>query len=307
MESPNDSIQTKKGKFRLSERPWLSLVAIVLTTVLLSIVTGIVVFLLTRFPLDSSAFQIVTALSYHILTVFLIAPFVLHLPKGKKSFRQFLEDIGLTRVRPFSRLVLLALSCYIILALSQITATFVYRFFEGQPIDLSFIQQIFDPSIDLPPSSLSLLLSIPSIFEEMVFRGIVLTVFLRKYSERESIIFSSIGFASIHLFSAVLGGDPLWALGMAVWASIIGLFYGYAFVRTRSLLPPMIVHYLGNAFVSTLVGYIQASASFEVQFLYGTIFTLGVVPTTLMILWTRFFTSRWLPSSMVQNANSSVT
>jgi len=183
----------------------------------------------------------------------------------------------------------------------------VYRFFEELPLDWSFVQQVFDPTMDLPPTSPSLLLSIPSIFEEMAFRGIVLTVFLRKYSERESIIYSSIGFASIHLFSAVLGGDPLWALGMAVWASIIGLFYGYVFVRTRSLLPPMIVHYLGNAFVSTLVGYIQARASFEVQFLYGIIFTLGVVPTTLMILWARFFTSRWLPSNNVQDTNESAT
>lgn len=307
MESPNDSIQTEKRKLGLYERPWLSLLAIIVTTVLLSVVTGIVVFSLTRLPLDSSAFQIVTAISYNILTVFLIAPFVLHLPKGKRTFRQFLEDIGLTRVRPLFRLVLLGLSCYSILALSQITASFVYRFFEELPLDWSFVQQVFDPTMDLPPTSPSLLLSIPSIFEEMAFRGIVLTVFLRKYSERESIIYSSIGFASIHLFSAVLGGDPLWALGMAVWASIIGLFYGYVFVRTRSLLPPMIVHYLGNAFVSTLVGYIQARASFEVQFLYGIIFTLGVVPTTLMILWARFFTSRWLPSNNVQDTNESAT
>jgi hypothetical protein len=57
----------------------------------------------------------------------------------------------------------------------------------------------------------------------------------------------------------------------------------------------MIVHYLGNVFISSLTGYMQARASIEIQTLYGVIFSLGVVPTILMILWTRFFTSRWLP------------
>jgi hypothetical protein len=164
IESRNDSIQTEKRKFRLYEHPWLSLLAVILTTVLLSILTGIVVSVLTRMPYDSPTAVIATALSYHTLTVFLFAPFVLRLPKGKRTFRQYLDDIGLTRMQLFFWLVLLALSCYVILALSQVAASFVYRLFEGQPINWSFIQQVFDPSIDLPPASLSLLNSIPSLF-----------------------------------------------------------------------------------------------------------------------------------------------
>ena len=294
MESRNDSIHTEKRNFQFCEHPWLSLLTIILTTVLLSILTGIVVSVLTRLPYDSPTALFATALSYHILTVFLFVPFILRLPKGKRTFRQYLDDIRLSRIQPFIRLVLLALSCYIILALSQVAASFVYRIFEGQPINTSFIQQIFDPSIDLPPSSPSILLSIPSIFEEIAFRGIVLTVFLSKYSERKSIIFSSLGFAFIHLFGMAFGSDPVWTLMQTVWAFTIGLFYGYIFVRTRSLLPPMIVHYLGNVFISTLTGYIQNRASIEIQALYGVIFSLGVIPVTIMILWTRFFSSRWL-------------
>ena len=295
MESRNNNIQKEKRKFRFCEHPWLSLLAVILTTVLLSILTGIVVSVLTRLPYDSPTALFATALSYHILTVFLFAPFVLRLPKGKRTFRQYLDDIRLSRIQPFIRLVLLALSCYVILALSQVAASFVYRLFEGQPMNWSFVQQVFDLSRDLPPGSPSLLLSIPSLFEEVAFRGIVLTVFLSKYSERKSIIFSSVGFGLIHLFGMAFGSDPVWALLQAVWAFTIGLFYGYVFVRTRSLLPPMIVHYLGNVFISSLTGYIQTRASIEIQALYGVIFSLGVIPVTIMILWTRFFSSRWLP------------
>jgi membrane protease YdiL (CAAX protease family) len=297
MESPNNNIQMEKRKFRLCEHPWLSLLAVALATVL-SIILSNKLVLLIGLSLDSPTGQFANGISYQILTVFLFVPFVLRLPKGKRSFKQYLDDIGLSRLQPFLRLVLLGLSCYVILALAQISASFVYRLFEGLPINGSFARQVFDLSGDLPPRSLSLLISFPSIFEEAVFRGIVLTVFLGKYSERKSIIFSSLGFGLMHLLNLLNGADLVWVMGQVVWAFIIGLFYGYVFVRTRSLLPPMIVHYLGNVFISSLTGYMQARATIEIQVLYGVIFSLGVVPVTLMILWTRFFTSRWPPTGI---------
>jgi membrane protease YdiL (CAAX protease family) len=267
------------------------------TSALSIILSGIVTFGLIGLPDDSPTVQFARGMSYHILTAFILAPFVLRLPKGKRTFGQYLDDIRLSRMQPFVRLVLLALSCYVILALSQVAASFVYRLFEGQPINGSFVRQVFDLSGDLPPGSPSLLISIPSIFEEVAFRGIALTVFLSKYSERKSIIFASIGFGLMHVLNLLMGRELVWVMGQVVWAFTLGLFYGYVFVRTRSLLPSMIVHYLGNVFIGSLTGYMQSRASIEIQALYGIIFSLGVVPTTLMILWARFFLSRWMPGN----------
>jgi membrane protease YdiL (CAAX protease family) len=297
METKNSTLQTEKSKFRLYEHPWLSLLAVMVTSVLSIILSGIVIFGLIGLPDDSPAVQFAQGMSYHILTAFILAPFILRLPKGKRTFGQYLDDIRLSRMQPFVRLVLLALSCYVILALSQVAASFVYRLFEGRPIDGSFVRQVFDLSGDLPPGSPSLLISIPSSFEEVAFRGIALTVFLSKYSDRKSIIFASIGFGLVHALNLVMGRELVWVMGQVVWAFTIGLFYGYVFVRTRSLLPSMIVHYLGNVFIGSLTGYMQSRASIEIQALYGVIFSLGVVPTTLMILWTRFFLSRWMPGN----------
>jgi len=280
--------------FRLCEHPWLSLLAVMATLLLLFGLSGTVIFGLLKLPGDSPTAQVAQGVSPFILMAFLIAPLVLRLPKGKRTFGQYLGDVGLSRIQPFNRLVLLALSCYVILALSQIGASFVYRIFEGQPINWSFIRKVFDLSRDLPPGSPSIFLSIPSIFEEVVFRGIAVTIFLSRYSERKSITFSSLGFGLLHLLNVFSGRELVWVTGQVVWACTIGLFYGYVFLRTRSLLPPMIVHYLGNFLISSLTGYIQTRASIEMQALYGVIFSLGVVPTTLMILWTRFFSSRWL-------------
>jgi membrane protease YdiL (CAAX protease family) len=292
MDSPNNNILMEKRKFRLYEHPWLSLLAVIVTSVFSIFLSGTVIFGVIGLPDDSPTVQFAQGMSYHILTVFILAPFVLRLPKGKRTFRQYLDDIGLSKMQPFVRLVLLALSCYIILALSQAAASFLYRLFEGLPVNGSFVRQVFDLSGDIP----SLLLSFPSAFEEVAFRGIVLTVFLSRYSERKSILFSSLGFGLMHLLNLTNGRELVWVLGQVVWAFILGLFYGYVFVRTRSLLPPMIFHYLGNVFISSLTGYMQARASIELQALYGVLLSLGVIPTTLMILWTRFFSSRWLPA-----------
>jgi membrane protease YdiL (CAAX protease family) len=294
MESPKNNIQTKK-KFRLCEHPWLSLLAVMVTSVLSMLLTGIVIFQLIGLPGNSLTAQFAQESSFKILLGFVLAPFVLRLPKGERTFRQYLDDIRLSRIRPFVRLVLLGLSCYVILALSQAAASFVYRLFEGQLIDGIFVRQVFDLSGALAPGSPSLLVSFPSIFEEVAFRGIVLTVFLTKYSERQSILFSSIGFGLMHLLNLTNGRELVWVMGQVVWAFILGLFYGYVFVRTQSLLPPMIVHYLGNVTIGLLAGYMQSRASTEIQVMYGVIFSFGVVPTTLMILWARFFSSSWLP------------
>ncbi len=294
MESRKDNNQITKRKFQLHKHPWLSLLA-VQVTIVVSIILAENLVRWIGLSLYLPVGQFIHGITFWILTIFIFVPFFLRLPKGKRTFRQYLDDIGLTRVQPFIRLVLLALSCYVILALSQVAASFVYRFTEGLPITLDFVSRVFDLSGDLPPGSPSLLISFPSIFEEAMFRGILLTVFLGKYSERKAIIFSALGFGLGHLLNLTGGRELVWVLGQVVWSFILGLFYGYVFVRTRSLLPPMIFHYLGNVFIGSLTGYMQSRASMEMQALYGIIFSLGIVPTTLMILWTKFYTSRWLP------------
>ena len=295
MEPIKNRKHRKKREFHLYEHPWLSLVAVIATSLLSIILVSNVIYGYIKLPENKPWIQFAQGMLYHALIIFILVPFVLRLPKGKRTFRQYLDDIGLTRMKPFFQLVLLALSCYLILAISQAAASFVYRLTEGQPITPGFIRNVFNLSADLPPNSPSLLVSIPSMFEEVAFRGIVLTVFLSKYSERKSIIFSSLGFGLIHLVNLAAGKATIWVLGQVVWAFILGLFYGYVFVKTRSLLPPMIVHYLSNAFIFSLTKYLQTNASIEIQTLYGVIFSLGLVPVAAMIPWTKFFVSRWFP------------
>jgi membrane protease YdiL (CAAX protease family) len=296
MDNETNINQKQKRSFHLHQHPWLAMLTVIVITVFSILLSGIVIFGLLGLPDDRPFILFAQGFSYHLLAAFVLVPFVLRLPKGNTKYSQYLKDVGLTRVQPFIRLVLLALSCYLILALSQASSSIVYRLSERNPITWRFLQQVFDLSGDLPPRSPSLLVSAPSMLEEVAFRGVILTTFLNKYSERKSILFSSLGFGLIHLLNLIMGREWIWVLGQVVWAFTIGLFYGYVFVRTRSLLPSMIVHYLGNAFIGSLTGYLQARASIEIQAFYGVIFSLGILPTTLMILWARTFTSKWLPN-----------
>ncbi|MFZ5517305.1 MAG: CPBP family intramembrane glutamic endopeptidase [Candidatus Zhuqueibacterota bacterium] len=73
------------------------------------------------------------------------------------------------------------------------------------------------------------------LLEEFLFRGIMLDGFLRNYSARKSIVFSSLFFALAHL-------NP-WQF---IVAFSLGLLIGYVYVHTKSLLPCMFIHFIAN-------------------------------------------------------------
>jgi membrane protease YdiL (CAAX protease family) len=283
-----------KSIFSLNRRPWLFTFLLTLLGVICYILVLIALSWMLQLMKDFTQVSPAWAtLLAHILTVFIVAPFVLGFPGKEQTYSEYLSEIRLTQMQPLLRLILLGLSCYLIMALSQAAGVLVYRLTQGLPVDGSFIRSAFVLANALPPRSTSLLISIPSIFEEVVWRGVVLAAFLRLYDQRKSIIFSALVFGAMHIV-VVLDGLPLiWAIGNVVWAATIGLFYGYVTLKTDSLLPAMIVHYLGNLFVGTITAYLQASASTSVVALYGIVFTFGIIPTILMILWTRVFTTHW--------------
>jgi len=234
-----------------------------------------------------------TTVLTHILTIFVVAPFVLGFPKRGQTYGDYLSEIRLTKIQSLLVLILLGLSCYLILALSQVAGVLVYRLTQSLPVDGNFIRSSFILANELPPRSTSWLISVIGIFEEITYRGVVLAIFLRFYKQPKAIIFSAIVFGLMHIFT-ILEGRPLaWTAGQVVWAAITGLFYGYVTIKTNSLLPAMIVHYLGNLFIPAINAYILNNASVPAQAIYGVVFTLGIIPTILMILWTRFFTTRW--------------
>ena len=295
-----------KAGFRLADHPWWSLLIFVLTwTLVMAVFFNMLTFGFNQ-PPDAPMTILIQNTLAHITTLFLLVPLVLRLPTGTRSFKTYLDAIRLSRVRPFFRLLLLGLSCYLILALCQAAGVLVYRALHGQPITLNFLRFAFDLASDLPPRSSSWLQSLPSVFEEVAFRGVILTLFLRHYPKPQSILIASLAFGAMHLLNLAAGNEPLWVLGQVVWATILGLFYSVLVLRSGSLWPAMLVHYLGNLFVGSINWYLNTFAPTQTQVVYGVLFTFGIIPTTLMILWVLLTTRRW-PLSRREGPPSSVS
>lgn len=277
----------------LDRKPWLFTLLLVLLEVVCSVLVVIALTLILRLDSHTQVPPPWPTLLPHILAVFVVAPFVLGFPGKGHTYGDYLSEIRLTKMRPLLGLIALGLSCYLILALSQAAGVLVFRLTQGWPVDGSFIRRAFVLANELPPRSASWLMSTPSILEEVFMRGVILACFLRVYGERKAILFSALCFGLWHILGVLDGHPPIYMACNIVWAAILGLFYGYVTLRTGSLLPAMIVHYLGNLFVSAINAYIQGNASIPGVALYGVVFTFGIVPTTLMMLWTRFVTTRW--------------
>lgn len=276
-----------KTRFVMPDHPWIVFWVFSFFVVLSLALPGTILFGVFGLPQDSEPVKFIQQLIGHALLLLFFAPYVLGLPRGRMPLGKYLGEIGLTTVRPLARLVLLGVTCYIIIMLCQAAGAIVYRLSEGKALDAGFFRSAFDLLHDLPPRSTSLIVSFPSIFEEAAFRGILLTYALTRFPARKAIPFSAAAFAVVHVLNVLSGRSPAWVTGQVVWAFVLGIFYGYLFVKTGSLLPNMIVHYLSNVFVGTFNHYVQSAASMKTQALYGVIFTFGIVPTVLMILWVR--------------------
>lgn len=81
---------------------------------------------------------------------------------------------------------------------------------------------------------------LPSVLEELVFRGLILSVY-RSLGNTLAILVSALLFAFLHLNALTF-----------LHTFLLGLFFGYAVLRTRSLLAGMLGHFLYNGVVVTL-------------------------------------------------------
>jgi membrane protease YdiL (CAAX protease family) len=293
--SGEKSTGTEKGESRYTHHPWRALLVMMGIVPVCYGLVGLVVYGILRLPMDISnmeSFSTITMFTVGNFLAYVLAPFFLRIPKGKRTFMGYLDDIRLTRTRPFFRLLLLMLSCDLILILCQGTGSIVYRLSEGNPLTLEFIYRVFDLSVALPPKSVLLFAVFFSMFEEVAFRGVFLTMLLDKYSQRKAIIYSAIAFGVAHLPAVFAGQALVHTLGQVVWAFLFALFYGYLFIKSGSLLPPMIIHWLSNVFQAPLTAYWQTAPA-AVDALYGVVFGYGLA-AFLLILWVRFFAARWL-------------
>lgn len=103
------------------------------------------------------------------------------------------------------------------------------------PMPESFKKSLMDFGSQTGIFAFLLLVIAAPILEELLFRGIILDGLLKKYSPLISILISSLLFGIVHL-------NP-WSF---INGLIIGIFSGWVYFRTKSVLPSIIIHASAN-------------------------------------------------------------
>jgi len=283
-------MNSKKRKFQLYKHPWLAMMIelVVGVSVLNLVVAGAN---LVGVPGNAPWRALITPGLAHVLVLFIIVPFVLKLPSGKQSYREYLADIKLTNLKPFFPLLIMGLSCSLLALLSLATQSVAFRFSQDLPVSWDFLSRMIPVKNDLPPST-GYITAFPSIFEEITWRGVFLVLFNRKYSAKKSILVTGLGFSLFHLVNLLFGIDPAFILRQVIFSAGLGIFYGVLVLRTNSLLPALLFHYLVNMFIGSFTSYFQRYAPENTQILY---LLINIPITTfLLITWVRFICQKWI-------------
>ncbi len=208
----------------------------------------------------------------------LIVPRSLGLPEGKHSLKEYVKTIGLKFDNKIVRNILLGIGCSIIFFISSyITA----NIFGDYIFDLEVIFGTPGSSIAVFGWFFFIIMLIPGIWEEVAFRGVITKLNLRRYSQRTTMIIVSVLFGLVHFVNLLVGYDLMPTIIQVIYATLLGFLFGYMFIKTKSILPGIIAHYLINS-----VGQLFMFANFEnmVQiFLFG-IIGVGIIPTVFGML-----------------------
>jgi membrane protease YdiL (CAAX protease family) len=128
------------------------------------------------------------------------------------------------------------------------------------------------------------------LFEELIFRGVLFYILIKKLGGKKAILISAIAFGIYHWFSSGVLGQPLPMLIIFITTAIAGLLYAYSYYKIGSLWAPIGIHLGWNftqifIFSSGLIGngvfILKAQPNVTVS--YFTYFLITYLPILAML------------------------
>ncbi len=149
------------------------------------------------------------------------------------------------------------------------------------------------------------------LFEELIFRGIIFYVLIKKLGHTKAIIISAIAFGIYHWFSHEVLGDPVQMAITFVVTGAMGLVYAYSYAKTFSLYYPIAIHLGWNLtssviFSKSILGnqlFTQVQPVPEVQVGYFIYFCIAFMPLLSAIL-VNYFMARRLKQQPIPHPRS---
>lgn len=206
-----------------------------------------------------------------VLALYLM-PYVLGLPNGRKSLREYCYDIRLLPMKPVGRNILIGL----LMALLTLSAILLASLLTGHfVLDWSLV-----PGIRWIKGLTR------GIWEEVFFRGIILVLFMRIYPQRKAIFFSAFLFAVVHLNPMAIN---LEGIVDVVSIFFMGLLFTYLVLKSGSLLPAIIFHYVHDIFVLLVQNTPGAAETLAAVLLYAFLWIALIIGAVL----TKYIVERW--------------
>ncbi len=219
------------------------------------------------------------------LLYLIIIPFGLKLPNGKESFKQFSTTIGLKPFRPFWRKLLIGISVFLIYGFISLIMGLLLGSYNFQ----DNINVLFSPPNPLVPGFLAMgwfriiYMLRPGIWEEVAFRGIILNMQKKRYTQTTVVLLNGIIFGLFH-YTNLLSFPDLFSVSLQVFfASCLGIMFSYMYFKTKSIIPCIILHFLINAFG---ILFYPTSISLINSVLYQ-IIGISILPMIFIMLFLR--------------------
>ena len=93
---------------------------------------------------------------------------------------------------------------------------------------------------------------VPGLWEELAFRGLMLSNLQQHHRPWSAILISSLFFGLFHISNLLLRDIDQVIMEM-IMAAAVSIGWGYAVVKTGSVLPAMVSHYCINVFIELLL------------------------------------------------------
>ena len=93
---------------------------------------------------------------------------------------------------------------------------------------------------------------VPGIWEELAFRGLMLTNLQLRYQPWTAILVTATMFGLMHFTNLILR-EPSQVVFEVVMATTVGIAWGYLVVKTGSVIPAMTLHYFVNVLIELTV------------------------------------------------------
>ncbi len=223
-----------------------------------------------------------------MLLLLLIVPKGMKLPRKDETILGYTKTIGLTRVKPLFRNLLVGFGSSFIFCCTLFIGANLLGVFIFAPDFLFWDPNPIYAGVASFGWFIWIIMIRPGLWEEVAFRGVIVPLLSRKYKKLCTILISGVIFGLAHAFNILgvllSGGNYLLTLFQVIYTTLIGFSMGYMYLKTKSLLPSIIYHYLIDT-----VGFIFLNVYIENVFLVGVflIVFLGVIPMLLNIGFTK--------------------